>query len=411
MSKSRTRTVRLLADRRFLPLFITQFLGAFNDNLLKSGFSFVLIYQWSQKTFLAPEIIVNLASVLLITPFLLFSPFAGRLADRKDKAQLARIIKSAEIIIMILAMLAFRYQHLSLMLVVVFLMGTQSTFFGPIKYSLLPIHLKRHELIDGNALIESSTFVAILLGTLSGSILALMPEAHLSLSATILVCAFCGWLTSLFIPPAQPISQPDDQQQENTILMIKRYKSLWHCIFLISFFWFFGALLLAQIPAFVKNDLNAQQEQATLLLFMLTVGIAVGALICKKLLTYMPTHRLLYLSSFLMGISFFLFALTPVFSFSSAVFPAMMVFFGSVAGGIYSVPLYTRLQEKCPKPIVARCIATNNVINAGFIILSGIIAIIMLSLAYRITDIFILNACVPIAIAIYLYRCGRDALP
>ena len=410
MSQSRTLNMRLLADRRFLPLFITQFLGAFNDNLLKSGFSFVLIYQWNKTTFLAPEIIVNLASVLLITPFLLFSPFAGKLADRKDKAQLAKIIKSIEIIIMVLAMLAFRHQHLFLMLVVVFLMGTQSTFFGPIKYSLLPIHLKRSELIDGNALIESSTFVAILLGTLSGSILALMPNAHLSLSATILFCACCGWLTSLFIPPARPIILPD-QQKENTILMIKRHKSLWRCIMLISFFWFFGALLLAQIPAFVKNDLNARQEQATLLLFMLTIGIAVGALICKKLLTSMTTHRLLYLSSLLMGICFFFFALTPFFAFSSAVFPAMMLFFGSLAGGIYSVPLYTRLQENCPKPILARCIATNNVINASFIILSGIIAIIMLSLAYRITDIFILNACIPIAIALYLYRCGRDALP
>ena len=405
-------TLDLLKHRRFLPLFLSQFLGAFNDNLLKSGFSFLLIYHWSDHVPLAPEIIVNLAAALLIMPFLLFSAYAGRLADSIDKAHLARIIKAAEIAIMALAIVAFHERSTYLMLVVIFLMGSQSTFFGPIKYALLPLHLRKNELLDGNAFIESSTFMAILLGTLSGGIFALMPQAGDIMSYTIMSCAVCGWLASLFIPAAPPPPNKSPTQREQPILrMIKEIPSLWTRILYISWFWFFGALLLAQLPAFVKDHLLFSQESATLLLLMLTLGITFGSFLCRFLLTLATPYRIITYASLVMGIAFFGVTIAPGLGLRSLSLSAVLVFIAATCGGLYSVPLYTQLQRLCPPHMLSRCIAVNNIVNAAFIVTSAGLAIAILKSGGGVDNIFLMNACVPLLVGLYLWGKGKKAIP
>ncbi|MBC6444796.1 MAG: MFS transporter [Alphaproteobacteria bacterium GM202ARS2] len=405
----------LLKHRRFLPLFVTQFLGAFNDNLLKSGFTFLVIYRWHEQAPIAPEILVNLAAALLITPFLLFSAYAGRLADSTDKATLARIIKTAEIVIMALAIFAFHTRDTYFMLLVIFLMGSQSTFFGPIKYALLPLHLRKDELLSGNAFIESSTFMAILLGTLSGGLLALLPQASMVLAYTVMLCALCGFLASLYIPPAPPPPQTSPhqspQKSQAIVRIIKNMPPLWTRILFISWFWFFGALLLAQLPAFVKNHLLLSQESATVLLLMLTLGITVGSFLCRFFLTLTTPYRIITTSALIMGVSFFLVTLAPILGFRSLILSSCLVFISATCGGLYSVPLYTQLQRLCPPPLLSRCIAVNNIVNATLIIVSAVLAIAILHNGGGVDTIFLMNACVPLLVGLYLLSKGKHAIP
>src|SRR3989338_5631905 len=279
----------LLKTRRFLPFFTTQFLGAFNDNLFKNSLIVLLTYKAASWTSLKPEVLVNLAAGIFILPFFLFSATTGQLADKYDKARLARLVKVLEIAIMLVAGVGFGLHSLAVLMGALFLFGVHSTLFGPVKYAILPQHLKEHELVGGNALVEAGTFVAILVGTLAGGLIARLDRGTVWITAGGLAVAIAGYLASRKIPLAPA---PDAQLRVNFNLFTETWRNIAFArenrtVFLsivgISWFWLFGALFLAQFPAYTKNVLGGSETAVTLLLATFTFGIGIGSLLCEKL--------------------------------------------------------------------------------------------------------------------------------
>ena len=281
---------KLLGVRRFLPLFITQALGAFNDNTFKNALFILVTYRLADRAGLDPKMFVAIASGVFIAPFFLFSATAGKLADRTEKSKLIRWIKAAEILLMCLATIGFVLESIYWMLFVLFLMATQSAFFGPIKYSILPQHLKEDELVGGNALVGGATFLAILLGTLFGGLLILTEDGTLLVCASLIALAALGFASSCFIPSAEPHS-PDLHLRANIFVEtmdVMRFANARRDVFLailgISWFWFVGLVFLTQFPTFAKETLNASEQVANMFLAAFSVGIALGSLLCNRLL-------------------------------------------------------------------------------------------------------------------------------
>ena len=280
----------LLGTRRFLPLMVTQFLGAFNDNVFKNALVMLITYVLAVQSGFDSRVLVVAAGGIFILPFFLFSATAGQLADKYDKAWLTRYIKVAEIVIMLGAALAFWMGSVTLLMLVLFLMGTQSTFFGPIKFGILPDHLEEDELVAGNALIETGTLLAILGGTLLGG-LAIMAQGGVALVSTLVILiAIAGWLTSREIPATQAAS-PNLVVGLNplteTWAMLKvagEDRVIFLCILGISWFWALGSTFLSLFPALAKDLIGADEAVVTLFLIAFSVGIALGALLCNRLL-------------------------------------------------------------------------------------------------------------------------------
>jgi MFS family permease len=279
----------LLNRRRFGPFFATQFLGAFNDNLFKNALIVLLTFQTAQWTTLPPELLANLAAGIFILPFFLFSATAGQLADKYDKAVLARWVKLLEISIMLVAGIGFWWHSLNLLMSCLFLLGLHSTLFGPVKYAILPQHLHEDELVGGNALIEAGTFVAILVGTLCGGLLTGLGDGTFWITLACLATAVAGYLSSRRIPDA-PAPEPALRINPNPITetwrnigFARENRTVFLSILGISWFWLFGALMLAQFPAYAKNVLGGTETSVTLLLGVFTLGIGFGSLLCERL--------------------------------------------------------------------------------------------------------------------------------
>ena len=290
----------LLTSKRFLPLFASQFLGAFNDNILKNALIIYITYIVIDQSSTDPEIMVTLAAGVFVLPFFLFSSTAGQLADKWDKARLISIIKFIEIPMIIGAAFAFLFESIPLLTIMLFLMGTQSTFFGPLKYGILPDQLLKHELIEGNALIEAGTFLAILAGTILGGLLILANNGTTWVSVVMIITALAGWLVSLFIP-STPARNPGIKigfniwgDTQTLLHYIQQDKIIFRSILGISWFWLLGATYLSQLPTFSKNIIGGNEQVVTLFLVTFSVGIAIGSLLCNKLLkqqiaaTYTP---------------------------------------------------------------------------------------------------------------------------
>ncbi|HBV20203.1 MAG TPA: acyl-[ACP]--phospholipid O-acyltransferase, partial [Nitrosomonas sp.] len=237
----------LLKSRRFLPLFLTQFLGAFNDNVFKNALVILITYTLVEALLLSPQIMITVAAGIFILPFFLFSAIAGQIADKYDKARLIRIIKAIEIILMLGAALGFYLQQTWLLMSILFLMGTQSAFFGPIKYGILPDQLQENELIGGNALIDSSTFVSILLGTICGGLLIMAENGAFIISGIVIVVAILGLISSLSIPSTQSadaalkIRYHFLHETHVIIQQVRQHPVIFRSILGISWFWLFGA--------------------------------------------------------------------------------------------------------------------------------------------------------------------------
>ncbi|HRI93225.1 MAG TPA: MFS transporter, partial [Accumulibacter sp.] len=279
----------LLKTRRFAPFFGTQFLGAFNDNLYKNALVVLLTFQAASWTTLTPEVLANLAAGLFILPFFLFSATAGQLADKYDKARLARLTKLLEIVIMAFALLGFMMHSLEVLLLALFLLGLQSALFGPVKYAILPQHLHENELVGGNALVESGTFVAILIGTIAGGLLAGAAGQPTWVAYAGLLVAVVGYLCSWGIPPA-PAPAPElvvglnpFSETWRNIGFARENRTVFLSILGISWFWLYGALFLAQFPVYSKSVLGGDETTVTLLLSVFTVGIGLGSLLCDRL--------------------------------------------------------------------------------------------------------------------------------
>lgn len=412
----------LLGQRRFGPFFVTQFLGAFNDNLFKNALVVLLTFQSAQWTTLKPELLANLAAGIFILPFFLFSATAGQLADKYDKAMLARLVKVLEMAIMGVAAAGLYLQSLTVLMVGLFLLGLHSTLFGPVKYAILPQHLHADELVGGNALIEAGTFVAILIGTLAGGLLAGSVSHPVWIAVGGLVVAMAGYVTSRGIPSAPP-PVPTLQVNLNpltetwrNIAFARGNRTVFLSILGISWFWLYGALFLAQFPAYAKNVLGGGESTVTFLLATFTVGIGVGSMLCERMSSKMVEIGLVPFGS--IGLTVFgldLYFASPAVATGEALpllallaqgatwrvlFDLMML---GVFGGFFIVPLYALVQTRSEPDFRARIIAANNILNALFMVVGALGAAALLAAGVSIPVLFLIAAVLNAAVAIYIY--------
>ena len=420
--------LHLLRTRRFLPLFVTQFLGAVNDNLLKTALVTLVTY----RAFTDPvttKIVVAIATAIFIAPYFIASATAGQLADKFEKAGLVRYIKLWEVGVMLLAGAGFALsgeEFVYFELAVLFLLGIQATFFGPVKYGILPNLLATQELMGGNALIEAGTFIAILLGTIAGGLLILAPGGTAIVSAVLLAFAVGGWLSSLLIPRAGRAApdlriNPNIWAETLTILRFaKARRVLWLAILAISWFWLVGAIFLSQFPTYAKVTLGADASVETLFLAMFSIGIGAGAMLCGRLLRGEVSARLAPLGA--VGMTLFTLdlyaastragggsggALIGVGQFLAHAANwrlSIDLFMIAVCGGIFTVPLYALLQARAEESHRSRVVAANNVMNAIFIVASGAVSAVMLKLGLSVPAVFLVVGILNAAAAIVVLR-------
>ncbi len=414
--------IKLLMSLRFGPYFLTQFLGAFNDNLYKNALIILITYTLAVKANLNTDTMVNLSAGLFILPYFLFSAFAGQLADKMEKSRYIRFIKLAEIVFMCIGAIAFLTGNLYLLLFILFCMGAQSSFFGPVKYGILPQHLSKQELVNGNGLVEMGTFLAILLGTIAGGLMIGFDNGTLWVSIGIIFFAVIGWLTSTKIPLA-PAVDPDLKLNYNllseSLRIIKHiygYRFIFWAIIGISWFWFYGAVVLAQFPAYTKNYLSSNEEVVTLLLATFSLGIGLGSIFCGYYSKHTIERSLLLLPVGALGLTVFgliVAWLEPAASeqglmdFSEFIIHKnnLLIVFSlgalSFCGGLYIVPLYTFIQHYAPENFRSRIIAGNNILNALFMVVAAIFAIVFLLSGFTILELFACLAIMNIVIFIF----------
>ena len=423
LTGERLTQFQLLATRRLAPLFVTQFFGAFNDNLFKAALMVLFVYGGLVAEDLS-DLAVNAAAALFVLPFFLFSATAGALSDKYEKSRLIRLVKISEICVAFLAGVSLYFNNLTLMLAVLFLFGLQSTFFGPLKFSILPQHLHQTELVGGNAMIEMGTFVAILLGTLVGATIGGMDEVTAWLFVLVMAVAVVGWLASRHIPVA-PASAPDQRIDWNPITatwsliaLARENRAVFLSILGISWFWLIGGVYLAQIPNLTQDYLAGSEGVVTLILAVFTVAIGTGSLICERLSGRRIEIGLVPVAAF--GIS----ATGIEVYFATAAIEATglrdvgtflagdgspRVLFGllltGIFGGMYVVPLMAFIQARTPEARRARIIAAANIINSAFMVVGAILAIVWLAVLGRtIPELFLLVALINIGVAVFIFN-------
>ncbi|WP_295798445.1 MFS transporter [uncultured Microbulbifer sp.] len=415
---------QLLGSRRFLPFFCTQFLGAFNDNVFKNALIVMIAFRLAASE---ANFLINLAAGLFILPFFLFSATAGQVADKTDKSVLIRRIKLAEIGIGAFGVAALFSGNNYLCLAVLFLLGVQSAFFGPVKYAILPQHLAKAELVSGNALVEMGTFVSILLGTIVGGLLAGKTGEGESglwwISAIIMTTASLGYLAARNIPRAKAPA-PDLKINYNPVSQTGRIlreaaktPAVFYAIIGISWFWLLGAAYLTQIPSLTRNVLGGSESLVTLLLCCFTIGVAIGSLLCGKLSGGRVELGLVPIGAAGLTLAGVLLAsatggYTPPAEMTIAAFWASPGAFSilinltliGIFGGFYIVPLYSMMQERSAPEIRARIIAVNNVLNALFMVVAAIMGIVFLNmLGATIPQFFLIIALMNAAVAVFVF--------
>lgn len=417
--------ITLLGTRRFLPLFVTQFFGALNDNLFKNAIAILILFRLAGEQGLDGQVLVTLATGIFILPFFLFSATAGQLSDRMEKSRLIRIIKTGEVLVMSLGVLGLYLGDSFFLMFVLFLMGVQSAFFGPVKYSILPTHLNEDELIAGNGLIGAATFLAILIGTIAGGLLILTDFGIGIVSLGVLGVAALGLSASFFIPKAGPAA-PDLRINANflsatldIVSALKTRRTIYMTVLGISWFWLVGATFLAQFPAYAKNVLGANEEVVTLFLTTFSIGIGIGAMLCNRLLKGEVSAK--YVPFGALGIT--LFSLDLVYASTGLPAPEQdlmgaMAFFHapgswrilidllgiSITAGLYIVPLYALLQSRSDTETRSRTIAGNNIMNALFMVVGAAIASAALAYGFGVLDIFLGIAVLNGLVALYICK-------
>jgi len=411
----------LLRQRRFLPFFVTQFLGAFNDNVFKNAL--VILVTFHISTTLDPGLLINIAAGLFILPFFLFSATAGQMADKYEKSSYMRRIKVLEIAIMLIGAIGFVVGSVELLMTVLFLMGTQSAFFGPAKYGILPQHLREHELVGGNGLVEMGTFLAILVGTLLGGILVDSgTQGRWMVSAAVVLLALLGWLSSRHIPYAAPVdpslrvSWNLFAETAHIVRHIAGNRTVLHGVLGISWFWLYGATFLTQLPNYTKLILHGDGTVATVLLTTFSIGIGTGSLLCERLARHRIELGLVPLGS--IGLTVFGIDLAfahPVDASQTLVGAGAFISNSgnwrvlldlvliSLFGGFYIVPLYALIQSRSEERYRSRVIAGNNILNAFFMVIAALLALGLLSAGLDIPQLFLTIALMNAAVAIYIY--------
>ena len=414
---------RLLTERRFLPFFLTQFFGAANDNVFKFAFTVLATYSGAQWGGLDPKSAGAVIGGIFILPFVLFSATAGQLADKFEKSALIRFIKNLEIAIMLAIAAGFAGQIVALLFAGVFLMGLHSTLFGPVKYAYLPQNLNETELTGGNGLVESGTFVAILLGTMTGGALVALPEGGPTWVAAISIAlAVIGRVAAGFVPRSPA---PDPELAINWNPVRETLANLGHArgnraVFLsvlgVSWLWFFGSIFLTTFTGFAKETLGGDQSVVTLLLGVFSIGIGVGSLLCERLSGHKVEIGLVPFGSigmtlFAIDLWFASRDLTPLglaglgpFFPDHANWRVMAdLFLLAMFGGFYSVPLYALIQSRCEPSYRARIIAANNILNALFMVVASLMAAALLHAGLSLPQLYLVVGVLNAAVAIYIY--------
>jgi 1-acyl-sn-glycerol-3-phosphate acyltransferase len=415
---------RLLSERRFAPFFWTQFLGAMNDNVFKIGFTSLVTYQTARFSGVDAKTAAFLISAIFILPFVLLSATSGQIADKYDKAMLTRLVKTFEIAVMLIGGTGFWLHSAPLLYLCTFLMGVHSTVFGPVKYSYLPQHLAKTELVGGNGMVEMGTFVAILIGTIIGGEAAgFVEHGALVLACACVGIALVGRVVSMFVP-ATPAPQPDLQINWNPVSETWRNLKIAHenrTVFLsllgISWLWFVGATFLSSFFNFAKDVLSANPDVVTVLLGTFSIGIGLGSLMCERLSKRRIEIGLVPLGSigmsvFAIDLFFASHALPPAAHLLSVgeflTMPANWrvladLFLLAMFGGLYSVPLYALIQSRSQPSHRARIIAANNILNSLFMIVSALMAMALTTAGVSIPGLFLVTALLNIVVATYIY--------
>ncbi|WP_257252444.1 MULTISPECIES: MFS transporter [unclassified Endozoicomonas] len=387
----------LLGKKRFLPFFLTQFLGAFNDNLYKNSLLLMAAFAAAESLPFNSDLYINLAAGLFILPFFLFSSAAGQICDKYEKSMIIRRIKLLEIVIMAVASGFILTQNYLVLLTLLFLMGIQSAFFGPVKYAIIPQHLNENELMGGNALVEMGTFVAILAGTLGAGILTEQPDATMWIAISVVLFAILGYLASLFIPKATAAA-PDLKINWNlfqqSLIMIRKTRSndsVHKSIIAISWFWALGAAYLTQLPNLASETLKGSPEVVSIMLAMFIIGVAAGSLFCGQLSKGRVEPGIVPIGA--LGLSLFgidlYFAITPatttnLLSISAFVENAenlrVLLDLGMIGffSGLFIVPLYAMVQQRTPANLRAQTIAALNVQNSFYMVVSALFGMVCL---------------------------------
>ncbi|SFD16729.1 1-acyl-sn-glycerol-3-phosphate acyltransferases [Pseudomonas citronellolis] len=414
----------LLGTRRFLPFFITQLLGAFNDNIFKQSLILAILYHLSIGG--DRNLLVNLCALLFILPFFLFSALGGQFGEKFNKDALMRALKLAEVVIMLVGAAGFLLGSLPLLFLALFAMGTHSALFGPVKYSILPQHLRDDELVGGNALVEMGTFLAILAGTIGAGVLMSRQAYAPAVGIAVVLVAICGFLASRGIPRAAA-ALPQLQLDWNI------FKQSWAILRLglgqrpavsrslvgNSWFWFLGAVYLTQIPTYAKELLHGDESVVTLILTVFSVGIALGSMLCEKLSGKKVEIGLVPFGS--IGLSLFGILLwwhSGGFPVGAAPFtwlevlehPQSWAVLGDILGigifgGFYIVPLYALIQARTEEDKRARVIAANNILNALFMVVAAVVSILLLSVAkLSIPQLFLVLSLMNVAVNVYIFK-------
>ena len=432
-----TTSTHLVRTRRFLPLFVTQLLGAFNDNLYKNAMVLYVVYSVYNSE-AAEARFSAIASGLFILPFFLLSALAGQLADMRDKAKIIRVVKACEIAIMlvggtglVLAWLGLEVEQVAipLMLAALLAMGVHSTFFGPIKYAILPQHLHDGEVLAGTGLVEAGTYIAILAGTILAGWIPVEVAA-----GGVVVTALIGYFSGRQVPPAPPMIEAQKidfnvfTSSWRLIRNTTRHRQVFMAIVAISFFWTVGTVLFIQFPPLAKNVLSASKEVASLFLVMFSIGIAIGSMSINALLKGTVSARYSPASVIVMGLFIAAFhqvcdywpahpgmPLMDVATFIAQplAIPLLLCLLGiAVAGGMFVVPLYAFLTTVVDKSETARTIAANNIVNSGAMVVGSLLAVGLSAAGVAIVDQLLLGAamCVVSAwLGYLLYRAEKAA--
>lgn len=413
-------STHLLKQRRFLPLFLTQLFNAFNDNLYKTTMVLFVIY----LVYSSPEaetIFSGVASFVFILPFFLLSAIAGQLADLRDKAKIIRSVKAAEIgimtvgaigLFMALQGIAVEPVAIPLLMLALFAMGVHSTFFGPIKYAILPQHLEKDEVLAGTGLVEAGTYLAIMGGTIIAGFLAEQVETA---AIAIMAVAVVGYLTSRQVPPAPPMGEPEKvdfnpfTSSWNLVRDVSRNKEVFYAILAISFFWTIGSVLFIQFPPLAKNVLYADPAVASLLLVFFSIGVAIGSVAVNLLLKGRVSSRYSPISVILMGVMVVVFyfvtlawnaTVTDRTLMDISTFLSYPLAWGllasllsiSIFGGMFVVPLYAFLTTKVETSRASRAVAANNIVNSGAMVGGAVLAMILSAIGIPLTEQLLLSA-------------------
>ena len=402
--------LKLLFVRRFMPLFLTQFLGAFNDNFFKSALMMLITYRIGDASGVDPRILVNAAAGVFILPFFIFAPTASDLADRYDRSTLMRWVKFAEIVVMSGAAFGFWLGNAWLLMAVLFLMGAQSAFFSPAKYSILPQHLNEDELIAGNGLIQMGTYLAILTGTIAGGLMILRENGIYWVGGLAVTIAALGWFFSMFIPPTRPI----DPSRPVSFRIVKRTIEMFRDVYpmrkvfgsmlAISWFWLVGSVFLAQFPTYSRLVLGTDESVATAFLAIFSCGIGIGSMFCDSLLKGKVTSKYVPAAAYGIAIASVLLWYvsnrppvpegTPIigawefFSRPENFMITACLFVIAFCGGLYIVPLYAVMQTEAGDK-VSGVIACSNITDSIFMAVAALGAGVLISWGISIPQLFL----------------------